>query len=74
LKQSKDKIIQSVIEKINQRSVVGIKKYNTTLYENNTDDFLIHLQQELMDGVNYIEKLIQQRNKNINGSTTTKQN
>lgn len=74
MKQSKDKIIQSVIEKINQRSVVGIKKYNTTLYENNTDDFLIHLQQELMDGVNYIEKLIQQRNKNINGSTTTKQN
>ena len=74
MKQSKDKIIQSVIKKINQRSVVGIKKYNTTLYENNTDDFLIHLQQELMDGVNYIEKLIQQRNKNINGSTTTKQN
>mgnify|MGYP007100104782 FL=1 len=72
MKQSKDKIIQSVIKKINQRSVVGIKKYNTTLYENNTDDFLIHLQQELMDGVNYIEKLIQQRNKNINGSTTTK--
>jgi hypothetical protein len=72
LKQSKDKIIQSVIKKINQRSVVGIKKYNTTLYENNTDDFLIHLQQELMDGVNYIEKLIQQRNNKINGSTTTK--
>jgi len=72
LKQSKDKIIQSVIKKINQRSVVGIKKYNTTLYENNTDDFLIHLQQELMDGVNYIEKLIQQRNIKINGSTTTK--
>lgn len=72
MKQSKDKIIQSVIKKINQRSVVGIKKYNTTLYENNTDDFLIHLQQELMDGVNYIEKLIQQRNNKINGSTTTK--
>ncbi len=72
MKQSKDKIIQSVIKKINQRSVVGIKKYNTTLYENNTDDFLIHLQQELMDGVNYIEKLIQQRNIKINGSTTTK--
>lgn len=68
MKLTKDKVILSVMKKINDRSVVGIKKYGTTLHQNNNDDFLVHLQQELMDGVNYIEKLIQQRN----GSKTRK--
>lgn len=52
-----DPIIDSVISKIKSRSEVGIKKYGTTLDENNTDDFLTHLQEELMDAINYIEKL-----------------
>jgi len=56
---TKDKIVQSVIKKFNGRSELGIKKYGTTLEDNNTDDFLINLQEELMDAVNYIEKLIQ---------------
>jgi len=67
MKLTKDKVIKSIIKKINDRSVVGIKKYGTTLHQNNTDDFLVHLQQELMDGINYIEKLIQQKK---NGSKT----
>ncbi len=58
----KDPIVEQVINKFKQRSEVGIAKYNTTLHENNTDDFLNHLQEELMDAVNYIEKLISQRN------------
>lgn len=52
-----DPIIDSVVNKIKSRSEVGIKKYGTTLDENNTDDFLTHLQEELMDAINYIEKL-----------------
>ncbi len=58
----KDPIVEQVIHKFRKRSEVGIAKYNTTLHENNTDDFLNHLQEELMDAVNYIEKLISQRN------------
>jgi len=52
-----DKIVQQVIDKFNQRSKVGIKKYGTTLEQNNNDDFLNHLQEELMDAILYIEKL-----------------
>lgn len=53
-----DPIVESVREKLRQRSSVGIKKYGTTLADNNTDDFLLHLQEELLDAVLYIEKLI----------------
>jgi len=53
----KDPIIEKVVNKIIERSEVGIKKYNTTLHDNNRDNFLNHLQMELMDAVNYIEKL-----------------
>ncbi len=52
-----DPIIDSVVRKIKSRSDVGIQKYKTTLKENKTDDFLTHLQEELMDAVNYIEKV-----------------
>lgn len=53
----KDKIVQEVISRFDKRSEIGIKKYGTTLEENNTDDFLNHLQEELMDAILYIEKL-----------------
>lgn len=53
----KDKIVEQVIDKFNQRSEVGIKEYGTTLDQNNTDDFLNHLQEELMDAILYIQKL-----------------
>jgi hypothetical protein len=52
-----DKIVKQVVDKFQQRSEVGIKKYGTTLEQNNTDDFLNHLQEELMDAILYIEKL-----------------
>lgn len=55
----KDRIVQIVIEKFQQRSEAGIKKYGTTLEQNNDDDFLTHLQEELMDAILYIEKLKQ---------------
>ena len=53
-----DKIVENVLEKYRQRSQLGIKKYNTTLEENDKDDYLLHLQQELMDASLYIEKLM----------------
>lgn len=55
--QKSDSIVQSVINQFNERSKRGIEKYGTTLQENNTDDFLQHLKEELMDAVLYIEKL-----------------
>ena len=60
-KMKTDPIVESVVRKLQERSKVGIKKYGTTLYENNSDDFLVHLQEELMDAVNYIEKELQVR-------------
>lgn len=56
-KQKKDKIVSQVINKFKERSKIGIKKYGTTLHENNTDDFLNHLQEELMDAILYLQKL-----------------
>ncbi len=52
-----DPIVKQVTDKFKSRSEVGIKKYGTTLQDNNTDDFLNHLQEELMDAILYIEKL-----------------
>lgn len=54
-----DPIIKSVIERIKERSAVGIKKYGTTLAREDltTIDWLNHLQEELMDAINYIEAL-----------------
>ena len=53
----KDAVVQSVVDKFCSRSVIGISKYGTTLEQNNSDDFLNHLQEELMDAILYIEKL-----------------
>lgn len=52
-----DKIVEAVIEKFKERSETGIKKYGTTLMRDdlNLDQWLTHLQEELMDAVNYIE-------------------
>lgn len=60
-KLTRDPIVESVMNKFSSRSSVGIKKYGTTLEENNTDDFLNHLQEELMDAILYIQKLKSQR-------------
>lgn len=57
-----DPIVDEVVKKFQTRSEVGIKKYGTTLHENNTDDFLNHLQEELMDAILYLQKLKSLRN------------
>ena len=53
-----DQIVLSVIEKYAKRSEIGIAKYGTTLQTNNKDNYLKHLQEELMDATLYIEKLM----------------
>jgi len=54
----RDKIIERVINKIKARSDVGYKKYGVTLKDDDQplDLWLTHIQEELMDAVNYIEK------------------
>ena len=56
----KDEIVEQVVNKYYMRSVVGIKKYSTTLETNNKDNYLKHLQEELMDATLYIQKLMDQ--------------
>ena len=55
----KDKYVQAVKERFEQRSQTGIKKYNTTLEREDLSlqDWLLHLQEELMDATLYIERL-----------------
>jgi hypothetical protein len=57
--ESTDSIVNSVIKKFAERSNVGQQKYGTTL--DRTDlkplDWIQHAQEELMDGILYLEKL-----------------
>ena len=58
-----DPVIERVIKKFQDRSAVGIKKYGTTLADNPEAHelyWLKHLQEELMDAVNYLEAHIKQ--------------
>jgi len=54
-----DSIVAAVIQKFLQRSEVGKEKYGVTL--DRTDlkplDWIQHAQEELMDGILYLEKL-----------------
>jgi len=58
---SPDKIIKSVIDKFLERGELGLKKYGTTLDRDDlqTLDWINHAQEELMDGILYLEKLKQ---------------
>jgi hypothetical protein len=58
MKIESDQIVLEVIEKYAQRSEIGINKYGTTLEQNNHDNYLKHLQEELMDATLYLQKLI----------------
>lgn len=55
-----DSIVDAVINQYKTRSEVGIKKYGVTLDRDDLAmiDWLVHLQQELMDATLYIQKLI----------------
>jgi len=57
--QLSDSIVKSVVDKFQERSEAGIKKYNNTLDRNDLClvEWLNHLQEELMDATLYIQKL-----------------
>jgi len=54
-----DSIVESLLSRFKERSEAGIKKYGVTLDRNDLSrlEWLIHLQEELMDATLYIEKL-----------------
>lgn len=58
---TKDKIVEQVIEKIDQRSLVGQAKYGAMMMEEvegkdkDLNDFLIDVQEEIMDALLYIQ-------------------
>ena len=53
----KDKYVQHIKEKFEQRSQTGIRKYGTTLERDDLDiqDWLTHFEEELMDGLLYLQ-------------------
>jgi hypothetical protein len=59
LKDISDPIVEDVKSLLTVRSKVGIAKYDTTLYDSKltTLQWLQHLQEELLDGACYIERL-----------------
>jgi hypothetical protein len=56
---TQDQIVQQVIKKLDERSNVGYKKYGVTLHDDTPSlhKWLNHIQEELLDACNYIEKL-----------------
>ena len=60
----KDSIVESVVNQFQQRSEIGIKKYNTTLDRTDLSrlDWITHLQEELMDAILYIERVKKELN------------
>jgi succinate dehydrogenase flavin-adding protein (antitoxin of CptAB toxin-antitoxin module) len=64
-----DKYVQRVKEKFEQRSQIGIKKYNTTLEREDIDliGWINHAQEEAMDLALYLERIKAELTKGKNG-------
>jgi len=54
-----DSVVDSIVDKFIDRARVGKEKYKTDLDRQDLglSEWLTHLQEELMDAVNYIEKV-----------------
>jgi hypothetical protein len=54
-----DPIVQAVIDKFTARHIVGMKTYGMTMADNKagTLEWINHAQDELMDGILYLERL-----------------
>jgi hypothetical protein len=57
--ESLDSVVLSVIQKFRERAMFGKKKYGTDLDRKDLQvgDWIQHAQEELMDGILYLEKL-----------------
>jgi len=72
----KDTVVEEVVRKYQERSAVGIRKYGTTLDRTDLslDNWLQHVQEELMDATLYIERLrreVKIREKNLTNSDSS---
>jgi len=63
-----DSVVNSIIYKFKQRSETGIKKYGTTLDRNDLspDQWLNHLEEELMDAILYCHRIRKELKQNQN--------
>jgi len=70
-----DSIVQSVIQQFIERSKMGKEKYGTDLDRTDlkTKDWIQHAQEELMDGILYLEKLKKTITTQQQNNPTTKQ-
>ena len=61
-----DSVVRSVVSKFVDRAKFGLDKYGTDLDRDDlqTVDWITHAQEELMDGILYLEKLKQLYTKN----------
>jgi hypothetical protein len=57
-----DRTVDAIIKRFKSRSTVGIAKYSMTMDRNDlkASEWAKHLQEELMDSVLYMERLIEQ--------------
>lgn len=57
-----DSVVKSVLDQFVERAKFGQKKYGTNLDRSDlsTNDWIQHAQEELMDGILYLEKLKKQ--------------
>lgn len=59
--ETKDEIVQSVLKKMDNRSLIGQKKYGATMMQEikgedkDLNRFIIDVQEELMDALLYLE-------------------
>jgi hypothetical protein len=60
-----DSVVASIIAKFERRARMGKQKYNTDLDRTDLEkiDWINHAQDELMDGILYLEKLKQELQK-----------
>jgi len=58
---TKDKIVQNVLRKMDERSLIGQKKYGATMMQEiegqkkDLNRFIVDVQEELMDAILYLE-------------------
>lgn len=59
-----DSIVANVIENFKKRSIIGYLKYGVTMdrMDLTYDQWIQHLQEELMDAIVYLEKIKQLKN------------
>jgi hypothetical protein len=59
-----DSIVDSILNKFVDRAEMGFKKYSNTLDRNDLSkvEWINHAQEELMDGILYLERLKQELN------------